>query len=68
MMLVCGVSIRMLPLLERHMRDAEGAGAVPAAGCVLVTHSEHEGGVGGGEVRPTVATVYHAGLLQIGNG
>jgi len=30
------------------MRDADCEGAPPAAGCVLVAQSEHEGGVGGG--------------------
>ena len=47
-MLMFGVSRRRLPLLDRHMRDADGiGGALPPAGCVLVAHSEHEGGIGG---------------------
>src|SRR5271169_6189974 len=46
--LVCGVSRRILPSLERHMRDADCEGGPPAAGCVLVAQSEHEGAVGGG--------------------
>jgi len=30
------------------MRDADGIGcALPPAGCVVVAHSEHEGGIGG---------------------
>ena len=48
MMLVCGVSRRRLPLLDLHMRDADCVGAaLPPAACVLVAHSEHEGGIGG---------------------
>jgi hypothetical protein len=48
MMLMLGVSRRRLPLLDRHMRDADGiGGTLPPAGCVLVAHSEHEGGIGG---------------------
>jgi heme iron utilization protein len=54
MMLVWGVSIRMFPLLDFHMRDADCAGGAPAAGCVLVAQSEHEGGVGGGTGGSTV--------------
>ena len=47
-MLMFGVSRRRLPLLDCHMRDADGiGGALPPAGCVLVAHSEHEGGIGG---------------------
>lgn len=47
-MLMFGVSRRRLPLLDRHMRDADGIGcALPPAGCVVVAHSEHEGGIGG---------------------
>ena len=45
--LLCGVSIRVLPSLDRHMRDADCVGAPPAADCVLVAHSEHEGGTAG---------------------
>jgi hypothetical protein len=48
MMLMFGVSRRRLPLLDRHMRDADGIGcALPPAGCVVVAHSEYEGGIGG---------------------
>src|SRR5208283_635301 len=47
--LVCGVSRRILPSLERHMRDADCVGGPPAAGCVFVAQSEQEGGVGGGD-------------------
>jgi len=47
-MLMFGVSRRRLPLLDLHMRDADGIGvALPPAACVLVAHSEHEGGIGG---------------------
>src|ERR1700683_1278108 len=49
MMLVAGVSRRMLPLLERHMRDADCVGGVPPGACVLVAQSEQDGGVGGTE-------------------
>jgi hypothetical protein len=38
----------MFPLLDLHMRDADCVGgALPPAACVLVAHSEHEGGIGG---------------------
>jgi hypothetical protein len=47
MMLVWGVSMRRLPLLERHMRDADCVGGAPPAGCVFVAQSEQDGGVGG---------------------
>jgi len=46
MMLVFGVSKRILPSLERHMRDADCDGAAPPAGCVFVAQSEQNGGVG----------------------
>src|ERR1700685_623337 len=49
MMLVVGVSRRMLPLLERHMRDADCVGGVPPGTCVLVAQSEQDGGIGGTE-------------------
>src|ERR1700733_8234738 len=49
MMLVAGVSRRMLPLLERHMRDADCVGGGPPGACVLVAQSEPEGGGGGTE-------------------
>jgi hypothetical protein len=49
MMLVVGVSRRMLPLLERYMRDADCVGGVPPGACVLVAQSEQDGGVGGTE-------------------
>ena len=48
MTLVWGMSMRVLPSLERHMREAVWVGAPPPAGCVLLAHSEQEGGVGGG--------------------
>jgi hypothetical protein len=48
MTLVVAVSMRVLPSPERHMRDADWVGGPPAAGCVLLLHSEHEGGAGGG--------------------
>jgi hypothetical protein len=54
MMLAVGVSMRMLPLLERHMRDADCVGGLPPGACVLVAQSEHEGGVGGSEGGCTV--------------
>ncbi|MFZ1159252.1 MAG: hypothetical protein WAO10_15825 [Candidatus Sulfotelmatobacter sp.] len=55
MMLVCGVSRRMFPLLDLHMRDADWVGgALPPAACVLVAHSKHEGGIGGTEGGCTV--------------
>ena len=40
--------MRVLPSLERHMREAVWDGGPPPAGCVLLAHSEQEGGVGGG--------------------
>jgi hypothetical protein len=59
MTLVVGVSMRVLPSPERHMRDADWVGGPPAADCVLLAHSEHDGGVGGGGGiclgRPTTA-------------
>jgi hypothetical protein len=48
MTLVKGVSMRVLPSLERHSRDADWVGGPPPAGCVLLAHSEHDGGAGGG--------------------
>lgn len=48
MTLVVGVSMRVLPSPERHIREADWVGAAPEAGCVLVAHSEHDGGVAGG--------------------
>ena len=55
MMLVFGVSRRMFPLLDLHMRDADCVGgALPPAACVLVAHSEHEGGIGATEGGSTV--------------
>jgi hypothetical protein len=45
----------MFPLLDLHMRDADCVGgALPPAACVLVAHSEHEGGIGGTEGGCTV--------------
>jgi len=52
--LVWGVSIRILPLPDRHIRDADCVGGVPPAACVLVVQSEHEGGVDGIEAFSTV--------------
>ena len=54
MMLLLGVSVRMLPLLERHMRDGDCIGGLAPAACVLVVQSEHDGGVGGCEDWSTV--------------
>jgi hypothetical protein len=54
MMLAFGVSIRIFPALDCHMRDGDCTGGLPPAGCVLVAHSEHAGGVGGAEARSTV--------------
>jgi hypothetical protein len=48
MTLAVGVSRRMLPLLERHMRDADWVGGLPPGACVLVAQSEQDGGIGGG--------------------
>jgi hypothetical protein len=48
MTLLKGVSMRVLPSLERHSRDADWVGGPPPAGCVLLAHSEHDGGAGGG--------------------
>ncbi len=62
MMLVLGVSMRMLPLLDRHMREADWVGGLPPAACVLVAQSEHDGGVGGWEVRFTVRQFITPGL------
>jgi len=39
----------MLPLLERHMRDADCIGGAPPGACVLVAQSEQDGGIGGTE-------------------
>ena len=50
MTLICGVSTRTFPLLDRHMRDCDSVGWPPSAGCVLLAQSEHEGGVGGGGI------------------
>jgi hypothetical protein len=47
MMLECGVSMRIWPLLDRHMRDDDCAVELPPAASALVAHSEQEGGVGG---------------------
>lgn len=54
MTLVWGVSIRILPLPDCHIRDADCVGGVPPAACVLVVQSEHEGGVDGIEGFSTV--------------
>ena len=47
MMLVLGVSMRILPLLDRHMRENDCAVAPPPGASDLVAQSEQEGGVGG---------------------
>lgn len=47
MTLICGVSTRTFPLLDRHMRDCDSVGWPPPAGCVLLAQSEQEGGDGG---------------------
>jgi hypothetical protein len=44
MTLVFGVSRRNFPSLDRHMREADWAGAPPPAGCVFVAQSEQKGG------------------------
>jgi len=54
MRLVLGVSIRILPPPDCHIRDADCVGGVPPAACVLVVQSEHEGGVDGMEGFSTV--------------
>jgi hypothetical protein len=48
MTLLKGVSMRVLPSLERHRREADWVGGPPPEGCVLLAHSEHDGGAGGG--------------------
>jgi len=62
MLLALGVSLRIFPLLERHLRaDDCGAAllvgeldcALPVGGSDLVAHSEHEGGVDGCDIGPT---------------
>jgi hypothetical protein len=47
MTLKLGVSMRILPLLERHIREDDCAVAPPPGDSDLVAQSEHEGGVGG---------------------
>ena|GEM_PF-5103552 len=39
--------MRILPLLDRHIRDDDWVGGLPPGASDLVAHSEHEGGVGG---------------------
>jgi hypothetical protein len=39
------VSKRILPSLERHMREADCDGGPPLAGCIFVAQSEQKGGV-----------------------
>src|SRR5580704_52578 len=46
--LVVGVSMRVFPSPERHIREADWVGGPPAADWVLLAHSEHDGGAGGG--------------------
>jgi len=47
MMLALGVSMRIWPLLERHMREDDWAPAVPPGDSDLLAHSEHDGGADG---------------------
>jgi len=47
MILELGVSIRIFPLLDRHMREEDCALAPPPGACDLVAQSEQEGGVAG---------------------
>jgi hypothetical protein len=47
MILELGVSMRIFPLLERHMREEDCALALPPGASDLVAQSEQEGGVGG---------------------
>jgi len=54
MTLLWGVSTRVFPLLAFHIFDADCVGGLPAAACVVEVHSEHEGGVDGGEGCVTV--------------
>lgn|SRR5579871_591660 len=44
MILVFGVSKRILPSLARHMREDDCCEVPPPAGCILVEQSEQEGG------------------------
>lgn len=62
MILVWGVSIRMLPLLDREMRDADCVGGPPPGGCVFVEHSEQQGGLDGVEGICTVRQFITADL------
>jgi len=52
--LLWDVSTRVFPLLAFHIFDADCVGGLPPAACVLEVHSEHDGGVGGGEGCGTV--------------
>ncbi len=54
MMLALSVSMRILPVLDRHMREDDCAPALLPGASDLVAHSEHEGGVGGWYIGPTV--------------
>ncbi len=47
MILELGVSIRIFPLLDRHIREEDCALALPPGASDLVAQSEHEGGMGG---------------------
>ena len=47
MILALGVSMRILPLLDRHMREEDCALALPPGASDLEAHSEQEGVVGG---------------------
>jgi hypothetical protein len=49
MMLLQGVSMRVLPLLDRQMREADCVGAPPPEASVCVAQSEHDGTTGGWE-------------------
>ena len=46
-MLALGVSMRILPELDRHMREEDWFAAPPPGASDLVAQSEQEGGVGG---------------------
>lgn len=47
MILELGVSIRIFPLLDLHIREEDCALALPPGASDLVAQSEHEGGMGG---------------------
>ncbi|HVR22593.1 MAG TPA: hypothetical protein VMU26_04675 [Candidatus Polarisedimenticolia bacterium] len=45
--------MRILPLLDRHIREDDWVGGLPPGASDLVAHSEHEGGIGGLSIRLT---------------